>query len=218
LDPEHRPYSHLRNSAGGGFVAEVYQRLVDTLAGQNLPPDDLNLDCISRMSLAGVLTGKTVQLYSGQVVPVVVPQLRGMYSWSDNFLISTVLTQLEVDPASQEGKDILFGLQMFIDKIYYELRNVGQSSAERALNYSAANLFQAGTIFKEQAQQGWQLDTITVTRSPFCRIDSDCWDVSLKFMNPTNLLYARKVYSSAIDVSAEFPVAVGTLRTYWSAT
>ena len=32
------------------------------------------------------------------------------------------------------------GLRKFLDRVYYELRNLGQTSSERAINYSATEI------------------------------------------------------------------------------
>lgn len=56
---------------------------------------------------------------------------------------------------------------------------------------------------------------IEVEKSPFCRINSDCWDVKLKFFDPENGRRARKVYLFTIDVSDRIPVTLGQIRS-WS--
>ena len=42
---------------------------------------------------------------------------------------------------------------------------------------------------------GEQLDSILVDKSPFCRMDSDCWDVKLKFFDPDNNQRAKRIGS-----------------------
>ena len=59
------------------------------------------------------------------------------------------------------------------------------------------------------------LDTINVEKSPFCRMDSDCWDVKLRFFDPENTRRARKVFRFTLDVSDLQPVTLGDVRT-WS--
>ncbi|NEQ10674.1 MAG: peptidase S8, partial [Moorea sp. SIO4E2] len=61
-----------------------------------------------------------------------------------------------------------------------------------------------------------QLDTIGVERSPFCRVDSDCWDVKLKFFDPENDRRAKKILRYTIDVSDIMPVTMGQPR-IWDA-
>jgi hypothetical protein len=60
-----------------------------------------------------------------------------------------------------------------------------------------------------------QLDSIEVEKIPFCRINSDCWDVKLKFFDPENGSRAKKVFLFTIDVSDRIPVTLGQVRS-WS--
>lgn len=68
------------------------------------------------------------------------------------------------------------------------------------LNFSVTNAFQAASSFSQAISTGMQLDSIEVEKSPFCRINSDCWDVKLKFFDPENGRRAKKVYLFTIDV------------------
>jgi cyanobactin maturation PatA/PatG family protease len=216
----------------GNFSTEVYQRLVEFLAGQVRPSTDEHY--VARISIPGVLTGETAQLFSGQVVPVVVPYLRGMYAWNERLLILQTLFAVGIDATTPLGQAYQSLMREFLKRIYYELRNLGQSSQERAMNYAATNTFSAASIFidlYERQQQAAALavasgapsigamfpaiQSIAVDRSPFCRIDSDCWDVTIKFFYPNNVLFARTVYSYTIDVSDAYPVGIGELRN-WS--
>ena len=54
----------------------------------------------------------------------------------------------------------------------------------------------------------YSLDTINVSKSPYCRLDSDCWDVQISFFNPNNDRQARVVWQYTIDVSDEMPVSL----------
>ena len=62
-----------------------------------------------------------------------------------------------------------------------------------------------------------ELDTITVEKSPICRLDSDCWDVKLKFFDPENNRRAKRVFRFTIDVSDSIPVTLGEVRTWTEA-
>lgn len=196
----------------GDFSAEVYQRLVEALAGQIQDPN--SDEYVQRVSIPGVLTGDSVTLFSGQVVPVLCPQVRGMYAWNVNQLVAEVLKAVGADTAGDDPTPADM-LRDFLDRIYYDLRNLGQTSPDRALNYSATNAFQAATILIKTFKDKLELDTIVVERSAFCRMDSDCWDVKLQFFNPDNVLQARKVFRFTVDVSDVFPVTVGPVRS-WS--
>ncbi len=208
----------------GSFSTEVYQRLVEFLAGQVRPLDDKHY--VSRVSIPGYLSGETVQLFSGQIVPVVVPYIRGMYAWNERQLILQVLRTFGLSATEDPGRSVAPILRNFLRRVYYELRNLGQSSSERAINYAATNAFQAAAIILELATKyppvdadhpvpPFDLQSITAERSPFCRIDSDCWDVYVKFFFPDNVLKARELYSWTIDVSDPYPVSIGDIRR-WS--
>jgi cyanobactin maturation PatA/PatG family protease len=196
------------------YAREVYDFLRKALNGQIQKED--SRDYISRVSLPGKLTSRTVRLYSGQVVPVVVAQYRGLWSWSVNALVEAVVHRFEAP--KHEG--VRGSLQNFLDKVYYELRNLGWTSPDRALNYSATNAFQASeamarALYPKHAVPGaglYTLDRISVSKSPFCRMDSDCWDVKLTFFDPENERRARMVMRLTVDVSDELPVTLGPVR------
>src|SRR5208283_4799347 len=115
---------------------EAYQRLVGFLDGQTRDPGDP--DYIERVSIPGYLSGDTVCLFSGQVVPVLVPNLRGMFGWNVNALIDSVVSQARAFTADENKEkaeqNVRGSLRNFLDRIYFDLRNLGQTPAERALN------------------------------------------------------------------------------------
>jgi cyanobactin maturation PatA/PatG family protease len=197
----------------GNFSTEVYLRLVEFLAGQIRDPNDKHY--VSRVSIPGILTGETVQLFSGQVVPVVSPHVRGMYSWHENELVTAAMKASGIaDPAAAPAGSS-DNIRNFLDRVYYELRNLGQTPAERAMNFAATNAFQTAVVFTDKKTQGWHLDTIDTERSPFCRKDSECYDVKLRLFDPSSNNTPRKVYRYTVDVSVEYPVTVGPVRS-WS--
>jgi len=69
----------------------------------------------------------------------------------------------------------------FLQRVYEELRNLGTTPQERAINYAATNAFLVASVYKEAIEANMELDTIRVVRSPVCRPESDCWDVKLTF-------------------------------------
>jgi hypothetical protein len=92
---------------------------------------------------------------------------------------------------------------------------VGISPQNRALNYSAMNAHNTKQIFRDMSAQGKRLDTIEVDRTVICRPESDCWDVTYRFFDPTQVLtQARQVFQYTIDVSDLVPVTVGKLRSW----
>jgi cyanobactin maturation PatA/PatG family protease len=197
----------------GSFAEQIYGALVDLLAGQIVAETDPGY--IERVSVPGYLTGGSVKLFSGQYVPEVgVENLRGIYGWPVSTLIAAVTETVGPDADQEAVREALRG---FLDRVYYDLRNLGVTSADRALNFAATNAFQAATAFRSALLRRYVLDNITVERSPFCRIDSDCWDVVLKFFDPENVLRSKLNFRFTVDVSDLMPVTLGPVRS-WSSS
>ncbi len=198
----------------GSFGSYVYAVLQQLLSGQVQAED--SEDYIERVSIPGRITGRTVRLFSGQVVPVIEPQSpRGIYGWQVNTLVSAAIVAVGAEQEEAEEEQMRRTLSSFLNRIYYDLRNLGQTSQDRALNFAATNAFQAAQTFSEAIGAGMELDSINVSKSPFCRMDSDCWDVQLKFFDPENSRRARKIFRFTIDVSDLIPVTLGEVRS-WS--
>jgi subtilisin family serine protease len=169
-----------------------------------------------RVSIPGILSGRSVKLFSGQVVPVIeVPNTRGLYGWKVNTLVQAAIQTVQAQASEAQEESIRRTLGSFLSRIYYDLRNLGTTSQDRALNFASTNAFQAASTFAEAVATGMELDSITVEKSPFCRLDSDCWDVKLKFFDPENSRRAKKLFRFTIDVSDIIPVTLGEVRS-WS--
>lgn len=193
---------------GGAFAAQVYDTLSECLKGQ------LN-EGVERVSIPGIVMGKTT-LLNGQVVPNIWPELRGMYSWSTPALVQAVVGKAPSEKKAlarhnQKTEDIA----NFLERIYYEIRNLGITPQERAMNYAATNAFQLEHVYKSAIDADMKLDTIGVELSPICRPGSDCWDVKLTFFHPGKRLeQARIVFRFTVDVSDVVPVTVGKVRSW----
>jgi cyanobactin maturation PatA/PatG family protease len=195
---------------GGSFASITYQRLREFLkAHQN--------EGVERVSIPGVIGGK-IRLFSGQVVPVIMPELRGMYSWSTRALVNAVagpVSESAYESTQKKRLELEAGIGNFLDRVYYELRNLGRASQERAMNFAGTNAFQAFAVFEQAVKDHLVLDSIETERSPVCRPDSDCWDVKLTFFDPDHrLTVARRVYRFTIDVSDVIPVTVEEVRSW----
>ncbi|MER5388885.1 S8 family serine peptidase [Saccharopolyspora sp. NPDC002686] len=188
---------------------------------------------IERVALAGRLTGRTVKLMSGQTVPVVsAEQPRGVLGWDVSKLIDETINAAIRAARAQElstatgasatddaelKKQINDMLRDFLSRIYFDLRNLGTTSHDRALNAAATYAFQAVTALSGAAAEGKSLDTIDVEKSPFERLDSDSWDIKLRFFDPEDSKRAKRVWRYTIDVSDLVPVLVGEPRTWQEA-
>jgi cyanobactin maturation PatA/PatG family protease len=187
----------------GPFALPIYNAMLEAL--------EASLDDVAnreqRVSIPGLISGST-RLLNGMTVPVVHPDLRGMYRWQSRELIAAAKAAVGKEVASD---DDIFN---FLNRVYYELRNLGVAPQERALNFAATNAYQTQVAFAESAGRNLALDTITVAKSPICRPDSDCWDVQLQMFDPENERRASRVYRYTVDVSEVLPVTVGTVRSW----
>lgn len=198
----------------GPFSTDVYEMLLQMLAGQIEP--ETSAGFVERISVAARRTNRTVELFSGEIVPVVtVHTTRGMYGWTVNALIGAALASIRNSIEPDQEPIIRENISAFLNRVYYDLHNLGQTSRDRALNFAATNIFQSASVFAEAIAAGLQLDAITSEKSPYCRINSDCWDVVLIFFDPDNSRRSRKVFRFTLDVVANFPVTIGSIKR-WS--
>jgi len=196
----------------GAFASDGYQRLREFLSEQVKGQ-------IERVSIGGVLSG-TITLLSGLEIPLVQPELRCMYSWRTDSLIEAAAGKAPEESASAADQETYLrkvaGVRSFLERVYYEARNKGRSSQERAINYAATNAFNVARIFEAALKDEMELDTVEVEPSPVCPPGSDCWDVNLVFFNPRRMLdQARRAYRFTLDVSDSCPLMMGKLRS-WS--
>jgi cyanobactin maturation PatA/PatG family protease len=167
-------------------------------------------DAVERVSVPGRIAGN-VRLISGQTVPVIVPELRGMYSWT----IPALIDSLVRDYPAQTRETLTTKVREYLERIYYEFRNLGATAEERALNFSATNAFQVTQVLTSAVDSQLGLDNIQVIKSPICRPDSECYDVTLQFFNLEDSRRSGKVYRFTVDVSEVIPVTIGQVRS-WS--
>ncbi|MEU4490154.1 S8 family serine peptidase [Streptomyces purpurascens] len=227
-----RPFDELVAMLASAPVSTIYRVFRDAIAGQAInverQPDD-RADYISRVSIPGVLTGRTTRLYSGQIVPVVEVKSRGLYTWHESLLVDAVIQQIEEEAGNNRTEvrnldELRLTIRSFMDKIYYQFRNLGQTSADRALNfmgtntYSFSNMLAQGLLSSSKvpgsSKNLYALDTVTVTKSPYCRVGSDCQDVTVTFYDPEDERRSRISYQFTIDVSDELPVTLAPVHTF----
>jgi hypothetical protein len=138
-----------------------------------------------------------------------------MYSWATQPLVTHVLGAVPKAAAERETYErFSAGLSNFLDRVYYDLRNLGVTGEERAINYSATNAVQIADVIRSTTRDQLDLDRLAVKKSPVCRPDSDCYDVELSFFNPNNTNVANRVYRFTVDVSDVIPVTVGAVRSW----
>ncbi|HYW55308.1 MAG TPA: hypothetical protein VFF00_07220 [Candidatus Elarobacter sp.] len=191
----------------GAYAAETYQRLRRYLADQ-VAKKSLHV------SVPGWM-GSTAVLSNGMRVPVVTPDLRGLYNWTDDQLVGALHDPAadEPQPPPDSWRDQLRNL---LSRIYYELRNTGVSGADRALNYAATNAFMLQDMFIDVARHALVFDRLSVGPSPFCAPGGECYDVVFEFFDPMHRTEtAKTVYRYTIDVSDVLPVLVDQPR-HWA--
>ncbi|MFB6616865.1 S8 family serine peptidase [Streptomyces sp. NPDC056367] len=248
-DPTHEKLTELLTTLSYPPVSVIYRTFRDALLGQ--AKDSTDIGFISRVSIPGVLTDRTVRLFSGQVVPVVEVKSRGLFTWNETVLVNAVFEavvtmkvaearkkvadkgQAAQDAAEKKVRDEFKGpkgtflkdtVRALLDKIYWKFRNLGQSSGDRALNAAGTNAFlvgaeiQGGILSAEHVpgrnDNFYSLDTVSVSKSPFCRPGSDCQDVTLTFFDPENDQRAPVSYLFTYDVSDELPVSLAPVHTF----
>jgi hypothetical protein len=211
----------------GPFAADTYRELKNALAKQ----EEYRLEDgeeVGRISVPGVIAG-TTRLLSGQVVPVIIPELHGMFQWTTAELIKVLLKdkpELAKDATEavkkkreeEDQKDKQLYLN-FLNRVYYELRNLGVSSHDRAINFAGTNVHEMKAICKDvrDSKERMELDHIQAQPSAICRPGSDCWDILVSFFYPDRHVQAvRKVYRYTVDVSDVVPVTVGRMRHWYT--
>jgi cyanobactin maturation PatA/PatG family protease len=192
----------------GPFAAIGYERLREFLMAQ------VGEEAAELVSIPGVLTG-SVRLMSGQTVPVVAPAIRGLYCWKSKPLVELALGALPKSAEAQAAYEKQSaGVLDFLNRVYYDMRNLGITAEERAMNYAATNAFQISEVIAGASRANLDLDGLSVRKSPVCRPDSDCYDVELSFFDPENTNRASRIYRFTVDVSDVIPVTIGTVRSW----
>jgi hypothetical protein len=175
---------------------------------------------VERVSIAGIVHG-FARHRSGAELPVVVPALPGMYSWTTAALVSSVIEATaggggRRKAASAGKEEVQEAVTNFLERVYYELRNLGREPHERALNYAATNAFEPEQVYERALSEQAELDTIEVEPSTVCPPGANCWDVKLIFFYPQQPPSTlRKVYRFTVDVADVVPATVGPMRS-WS--
>lgn len=173
------------------------------------------LDRASHLAFAGRLGG-TVQLLSGETVPVIEPQMRGTSSWNTARLLLALAPDALNDVSSRALATRL------VSRLYHEMRNDGLAPQDRAKNFGATaaisllgsvladplGLFAslvAGGDGKPNAYRSLAVDGIEVTPAPCNRLDSEPYDVDVAFFDFDNQFRGRTVLSLTVDVADVVP-------------
>ncbi|MFE9023912.1 S8 family serine peptidase [Streptomyces sp. NPDC007808] len=204
-------------------VSRVYKILRDAYLGQSKPRDAK--DFVSRVSIPGILTDRTVRLFSGQMVRVVEVKSRGLSTWNEALLVESVCEAVVEDYnkrrktlTDDEKTHLRETIRALFDQVYYRFRNLGQTGPDRALNAAGTNAFLvagevADGILSAQHVPGsrenfYVLDTVSVQKSTYCRQGSECYDIKVRFFDPEDERRASVTYLFTYDVSTAYPVTL----------
>lgn len=189
-------------TGGGPYGVHIFERIREVLRDQL----EGNSDTVSLPAWVG----GNATLANGQTLPVLWPNARGIYNWTRGALLESLVGSNVSNDDERVG-----AISNFLDRVSFELRNLGVDPRERALNFAATNAFQVARVYESAIRASLVLDTISVERSPICRPNSDCWDVSLTFFDPNQrLTRSRRIYRFTVDVSDVLPVTIGGVRSF----
>lgn len=196
----------------GAFAKETYELL------RQFFQEQLS-EGVERVSVPGFISG-SAKLRNGYIVPLIVPEIRGMYSWTTEALVTALSGERPSEEAAQEIRDSFAqgqeGVRNFLDRVYYELRNSGLTSQERAINFAVTNAFEVERVYEAAMREDMDLDSIEVERSPIGRPGTDCWDVKLFFFFPQRQVQTvRKAYRFTVDVTDIVPATIGTVHSWF---
>jgi cyanobactin maturation PatA/PatG family protease len=183
----------------GAFAAETYKWLVNEWEDSD----------VEFASIPGVLAGQ-IALYDGQIVDAVIPDLRGMFSWETKRYVKALRDARKRAEGDLSDTRLDREIERFFGKIYFTIRNRGQSPEERAINAAATNAFNVSPVIEQAGEEGLTLRDIGVERSPFNRPGSEYYDVLLTFFDPRDRQGVAPLRARfTIDVSDTVPVMIG---------
>lgn len=167
---------------------------------------------VARVSVPGTVLGTTTHK-SGVKLPVITPEARGMYSWTTEALVASVTTDAD---NAEAAADVRSGVGNFLERVYYELRNLGRQPWERALNFAATNAFEVERIYENAYRENMELDTIEAVPATLYPDSTTYWDIKLVFFFPERPTQTvRRVYRFTVNVEDVVPSTVGPMRS-WS--
>jgi PatG C-terminal len=151
---------------------------------------------VQRVGIPG-LPREALRLSGGKELPVLEPELRGIWPW-------------RMAAAAEQAKRDLF------ERLAEELRGPGVTADERARNLAACHLWSSGELWRRLVWEDLALAAISSERSPIRRPGSDCRDVVLSFFNPSQRLeQGQWEVRLTVDVGDVVPVVVGEPRRWW---
>lgn len=183
----------------GAFAAETYKWLVQEWADPQ----------VEFASIPGVIAGQGT-LYDGSVVDLLVPDLRGMSSWSMTAYTQAIVRERRILDAAIGEAQLMQEVNRYLSKIMFTIRNRGVTPEDRALNAAATNAFNVSPVITQAGREGMTLRDVRVERSPMNRAGSEYYDVLLTFFDPAKRLEKAPLLARfTIDVADTVPVVIG---------
>lgn len=195
---------------GGPFAPEAFRQLVEFLDDNHKGTKKRSCN---HVAIPGRIVGQATLLRTGQNVPVIEPEIRGMANWGTRELVDASLSEKE-----RKDKDLVSSLTKILEKIYCEHQNLGIRPQDRAINYAASNTTElkrmivaaksndSGTLF---------FDNIECEPSAICRPGSECWVIKINFFVHDQTDRSRRMYRFTVDVSDIVPVSLSDMQDWY---
>ena len=156
------------------------------------------------VAIAGYLGGEA-RLSDKTVVPVLIPEIDGMYDWESSELLATV-------GVTQETPEFQ-ALDNFLKRMTIMAENLGVAPQDRARNFATTNLLNLVQSLSDLFGQGYLFDTVEISKSEICHPEGDCYKIRTFFF-PPDLTKPRRVIEYTIDVSGVIPIKVADETEY----
>jgi len=194
----------------GPFAPEAYKKLVEFLDDNHKKSAK---QVCNHVAIPGRIVGQATLLNTGQVVPVIEPEIRGMANWDTGELVAATLKGDE-----KKDKGLVKSLAKILEKIYHEHQSLGIRPQDRAINYAASNTTEITKMIRDaKNNKGGTMyfDNIECEPSPICRPGSECWIVKINFFVHDQTDRSRRMYRFTIDVSDVVPVSLADMQDWF---
>jgi cyanobactin maturation PatA/PatG family protease len=193
----------------GAFASDIYRRLVEVL-------DEQVTKGVERMTLPGAIVAHG-PISTGATLPIVVPTLRSMFTWTMEALVEALLGDRPKGRSSGKSESITkAAMRSVVDRVLNDYVNLGVRPEDRALNYAITDVSRLGQIVRGAADEGVAFVKVMVEPSPVTPQERQWFDVVWTFVDPQNDRGLKQHHRFTVDVTDVSPVPVGEVRA-WAA-
>jgi hypothetical protein len=197
---------------GGPYKEKAYELLVEFYREQYQ-------GAVDRVAIGGILHNDIRVKSSGGEVPVIMPNLGCMSSWTTGALFDAVSGERPAEDAPAQELEDYFrregAVTDFLNRLYYnEAVNSGVAPEDMAINYAVTNIASAYEIITDALRSDYRLDAIRVEPCRISRPESMCMIVNMKFFHPEPLRSGRE-YQFTVELGGPCPVILDEVRS-WS--